>query len=84
MRRYLGIAALSLALAFGLSISNVSADGAPPSEEEIQSILAEVEATFVNVEEQKVGKQYRVLETMEAEEELNFEKAASEAGAAGE
>ena len=83
MRRYIGIAALSLALAFGLSISNASAIGSP-SAEEIKSILAEAEATWVNVEEMKAEKQYRVLETMEAEEELNFEKAAEEAGAAGE
>ncbi len=82
MRRYIGIAALSLALAFGLSISNASALGfGHPNTEEL---LAEAEATWVNIEEQKVGKQYRVLETMEAEEELNFEKAAEEAGAAGE
>ncbi len=82
MKRYLGIAALSLALAFGLSISNASATGfALPNLEEI---VAESEATWVNIEEQKVGKQYRVLETMEAEEELNFEKASEEAGAVGE
>ncbi len=83
MRRYLGIAALSLALAFGLSISNVSAEagfGHPNTEE----LLAEAEANWVNIEEMKTEKQYRVLETMEAEEELNFEKAAEEAGAAGE
>lgn len=80
MRRYIGIAALSLALAFGLSISNVSAD-APPTEEEVQSMLAEVEATFVNIEELKGEKQYRVLEPTESGEELNWEKAAEEVGA---
>ncbi len=82
MRRYIGIAALSLALAFGLSISNASAVGFdPPNTEEI---LAEVEATWVNIEEMKAEKQYRVLEPVESGGELNWEKAAEEAGAAGE
>ena len=76
MRRYLGIAALSLALVFGFSMSNAFAQGFGYPEE-LEILAEQAEGTAVE-------KQYRVLESVETEEELNFEKAAEEAGAAGE
>ena len=74
MRRYLGIAALSLALAFGLSVSTASAEAGFGYPEELEIVAEEAKGTTVE-------KQYRVLEPIETEEELNFEKAAEEAGA---
>ncbi len=76
MKRYLGIAALSLALAFGFSMVTaniVSAEGFGYPEE-LEIVSEEAKGTAVE-------KQYKVLEPIETEEELNFEKAAEEAGA---
>ncbi len=71
MRRYLGIAALSLALAFGLSISNASALGFGYPEE------------FLAEQSKGTDHQYRVLDPVEGDGPT-IEEIIETVGAAGE